>query len=187
MKKWSVDLNTHRLKECAFSPSPNYDERPQGTSIDLLVVHNISLPPGQFGSTDVLALFSNTLDTDSQPFYRQLKNVKVSAHLFISRTGEVVQLVPFHKRAWHAGDSIYQGRRRCNDFSIGVELEGTDHLPYESLQYEALIGLTKALMKVYPTLKHLTGHSDIAPCRKTDPGPAFDWVYYRQQVMRGKS
>lgn len=180
---WTIDPNTHRLRGGVFIESPNQDKRPEGVAVDLLVIHNISLPPGVFGGTGVIELFSNTLNTEVHPAYENLKGLKVSAHAFIRRTGEIIQFVPFHKRAWHAGESFYEGRTRCNDFSIGVELEGTDDLPYEPEQYKALVGLTKALLKAYPTLKNTVGHSDIAPSRKTDPGSCFDWAYYRQQVM----
>lgn len=157
--------------------SPNCDSRPAGTAIDLLVIHNISLPPGKFGGQAVAQLFTNTLDTDAHPFYAQLNGVRVSAHFLIQRTGEIIQFVPCGKRAWHAGASAWHGRTACNDFSIGVELEGTDFLPFSDQQYAALIRLTRVLKRAYP-VRDTVGHSDIAPGRKTDPGHEFDWSRY---------
>ncbi|MDQ3268235.1 MAG: 1,6-anhydro-N-acetylmuramyl-L-alanine amidase AmpD [Pseudomonadota bacterium] len=157
--------------------SPNCDFRPSGTAIDLLVIHNISLPPGEFGGQAVTQLFTNTLDADSHSYFAQLKGVKVSAHFLIQREGEITQFVPCHKRAWHAGASTWHGRRACNDFSIGIELEGTDFLPFTDKQYAALIRLTRVLKRAYP-IRETAGHSDIAPGRKTDPGHEFDWPRY---------
>jgi AmpD protein len=159
-------------------PSPNADARPPGTAITLLVVHNISLPPGVFGGEDVLRFFTNTLDWGSHPYYEPLRALRVSAHFFVRRTGEVIQFVPCGSRAWHAGESEWRGRPRCNDFSIGVELEGTDISPYADVQYERLARLARALQRRYP-IADIVGHSDIAPARKTDPGPAFDWPRLR--------
>jgi len=156
--------------------SPNCDPRPAG-EIDLLVIHNISLPPGEFGGDGVRRLFTNTLDVDAHPYYQTIAGLKVSAHFFIRRDGHVVQFTPCRARAWHAGLSCWQGRERCNDFSIGIELEGTDELPFTDAQYLALGGLTRALRDVYP-IRGIAGHSDIAPQRKTDPGPCFDWMRY---------
>lgn len=158
-------------------PSPNCDRRPPGTSIDLLVIHNISLPPGEFGGEAVAQLFTNTLDAEAHPYYAQLRGLKVSAHFFIRRNGEIIQFVPCSKRAWHAGASSWQGRSRCNDFSIGVELEGSDYVPFSDRQYAALARLTRLLQRAYP-LRAIAGHADIAPERKTDPGPFFDWPRY---------
>lgn len=157
--------------------SPNCDSRPPGTTIDLLVIHNVSLPPGEFGGQAVAQLFTNTLDTDAHPYYAQLKGVRVSAHFLIQRTGEIVQFVSCSKRAWHAGASVWHGRAACNDFSMGVELEGTDFLPFSDQQYAALIRLTRVLKRTYP-VRDIVGHSDVAPGRKTDPGPEFDWPRY---------
>jgi AmpD protein len=157
--------------------SPNCDLRPSGTAIDLLVIHNISLPPGEFGGQAVAQLFTNTLDTDAHPYYAQLKEVRVSAHFLIQRTGVIIQFVPCSKRAWHAGVSAWYGRTVCNDFSIGIELEGTDFLPFSDQQYAALIRLTRVLKRAYP-IREIVGHSDIAPGRKTDPGQKFDWSRY---------
>lgn len=157
--------------------SPNCDTRPHGTAIDMLVVHNISLPPGEFGGEAVVQLFTNTLDTEAHPYYMQLRGMRVSAHFFVRRNGEIIQFVPCSKRAWHAGASAWQGRSCCNDFSIGVELEGSDQVPFSDRQYAALARLTRLLQRVYP-LHAIVGHADIAPVRKTDPGPCFDWPRY---------
>ncbi len=143
-------------------------------------MHNISLPPGQFGGPWIDALFTGTLDPDADPFFAEIVHLRVSAHCLIRRDGEIVQYVPFDKRAWHAGVSCYEGRERCNDFSIGIELEGTDTLPYTDAQYQQLAAVTHTLIAHYPAMAdHMTGHSDIAPGRKTDPGPAFDWATFR--------
>lgn len=159
-----------------YVPSPNCDPRPPG-AIELLVIHNISLPPGQFGGDGVRRLFTNTLDADAHPYYRTIAGLKVSAHFFVRRDGHVVQFVSCLDRAWHAGLSRWQGRERCNDFSVGIELEGADESPYTDVQYEALHALTMALRAVYP-IRGIAGHSDIAPQRKTDPGSGFDWMRY---------
>lgn len=161
--------------------SPNCDFRPSGTAIDLLVIHNISLPPGEFGGQAVAQLFTNTLDTDAHPYFAQLKGVRVSAHFLIRRTGEITQFVPCGKRAWHAGASMWHGRTACNDFSIGIELEGTDFLSFCDQQYAVLIRLTRVLKRAYP-IREIAGHSDIAPGRKTDPGRGFDWPRYLAKV-----
>ena len=154
--------------------SPNCDERPGGTPVSLLVVHNISLPPGTFGGNAVEQLFTNRLNPDGHPFYATIRDHRVSAHFFIRRDGSLLQFVSCDRRAWHAGVSWWKGRERCNDFSIGVELEGTDTRPYTMRQYVRLARLVKTLRARYP-ISDLAGHSDIAPGRKTDPGPAFDW------------
>ena len=158
--------------------SPNCDRRPPGTAVDLLVVHGISLPPGCFGTNRVIELFQNRLDVRAHPYFAGLKGLRVSAHVLIRRDGELVQFVPFHRRAWHAGVSCFEGRERCNDFSIGVELEGADDVPYAPPQYQRLGELAGVLMRAYPRMsaRRIVGHSDIAPGRKTDPGPAFDWA-----------
>lgn len=164
-------------------PSPHYDERPENTSPSLLVVHNISLPPGEFGGPWIDALFSGTLDADAHPYFADIAHLRVSAHCLIRRDGEIVQYVPFDKRAWHAGVSRYQGRERCNDFSIGIELEGTDTLAYTDAQYQQLAAIARTLTEIYPEIAHhMTGHCDIAPVRKTDPGPSFDWPRFRSLV-----
>jgi len=167
-----------------FIPSPNFDERPAGCDISLLVIHNISLPPDEFGGNEVIELFTNSLDLEAHPYYPQLRGLKVSAHFFIRRDGEIIQFVPCEKRAWHAGESCWQSRSRCNDYSIGIELEGTDTVPFTDAQYTVLVSLTGALQKSYP-ISDIAGHSDIAPNRKTDPGPCFDWVRYRAALKAG--
>lgn len=170
-------------------PSPNCDDRPENTPIELLVIHNIALPPGEFGGGAVEAFFCNTLDPNLHPYYEQIRDLRVSAHFFLRRNGELVQLVACHKRAWHAGRSQWRGRERCNDFSIGIELEGSDSVPFTEAQYIVLTQLTEALMARYP-IKDVVGHSDIAPSRKTDPGPHFNWPRYRRsyaRILRNKS
>ena len=163
-----------RVRAARQAPSPNCDARPRGVPVDLLVVHNISLPPGIYGGGAIEDLFLNRLDPDAHPYFGSLRALRVSAHFLVRRDGELVQFVPCSKRAWHAGVSSFQGRERCNDFSIGVELEGSDDDPFEAEQYEVLVALVRTLRIRYP-IGHLAGHSDIAPGRKTDPGPCFDW------------
>lgn len=163
--------------------SPNCDERPDGTIVDLLVVHNISLPPGVFEGDAIIQLFTNRLDAAAHPYFATIAHLKVSSHFLIRRDGELLQFVPCAQRAWHAGVSRWQGRDRCNDFSIGVELEGTDALAYTVAQYTVLARLTRAISRRYP-IASMVGHSDIAPGRKTDPGPAFDWPRFRRLVAR---
>lgn len=171
------------LEDCAHIPSPNCDERPDGSGIGLLVIHNISLPPGEFGGDGVSQLFTNTLDASVHPYYATIAGMKVSAHFFIRRDGMIIQFVPCSKRAWHAGESCWQGASRCNDFSIGIELEGSDDTPFEEAQYLALDRLTRVLRSVYP-IRGIAGHNDIAPLRKTDPGPCFDWGRYLGGLCR---
>ena len=163
-------------------PSPNFDPRPGGVEIDLVIVHGISLPPGEFGGGAITRLFCNELDPSDHPAFRDLGGLRVSAHALIDRAGAITQYVSFLDRAWHAGPSHYRGRTACNDFSIGIELEGTDTLPYERSQYEVLAGLARALMARWPAVRpdRIVGHSDVAPGRKTDPGPAFDWDGFRR-------
>lgn len=155
--------------------SPNCDERPANADITLLVIHNISLPPGEFGGPGVEELFTNSLDPGRHPYYAMIHAFRVSAHFFIRRDGALIQFVPCAKRAWHAGASNWRGRERCNDFSLGVELEGSDDQPFTEAQYARLNELIRALRAAYPALVDIAGHSDIAPGRKTDPGPYFDW------------
>lgn len=155
-------------------PSPNCDVRPPGEIITLVVVHNISLPPGEFGGPGVEALFTNQLDPAAHPYFEKIKDLRVSAHFFIRRDGHLMQFVPCALRAWHAGVSSWQGRERCNDYSIGIELEGTDEAPFTEAQYVSLNQLLSELRRAYP-IAAVAGHSDIAPGRKTDPGPCFDW------------
>ncbi len=167
------------LDEARHIPSPNCDARPDGEAPSLLVIHNISLPPGEFGGSAVEELFTNRLDWNAHPYYQGMRGLEVSAHFFIRRDGELIQFVPCSMRAWHAGASQWQGRERCNDFSIGIELEGTDDQAFTDAQYKRLAGLTESLKSAYP-IAGIVGHSDIAPGRKTDPGPHFDWARYRQ-------
>lgn len=164
--------------------SSNCDARPVGATVDALIVHGITLPPGQFGHGQVDCLFSNTLDTDRHTFYADLEGVHVSAHLLIERHGRLTQYVSFDQRAWHAGISEFDGRERVNDFAVGIELEGTDDCPYAPAQYRALADVAAALMRHYPhmTRERIVGHNDIAPGRKTDPGPAFDWPLFVQSL-----
>lgn len=158
-------------------PSPNFDKRPQGCDVELVVVHNISLPPGEFGGPYIDALFTNTLDPRAHSYFADIADLRVSAHLLIERDGRVTQYVPFSRRAWHAGESCFQDRTRCNDFSVGIELEGADDVPFEEMQYQRLAEVIRVLRAEWPgiTWERIVGHSDIAPQRKTDPGPAFDW------------
>ncbi len=164
-------------------PSPNVDTRPDGIAIDLLVIHAISLPPDEFGGDGVAQLFTNTLDCAAHPYYDTLRGLRVSAHFFIRRDGETLQFVSCLQRAWHAGISTWQGRSRCNDFSIGIELEGSDHQAFTSAQYTALHRLTQTLRQHYP-LRGIAGHQHIAPQRKTDPGVYFDWARYLSILAR---
>jgi N-acetyl-anhydromuramoyl-L-alanine amidase len=176
-----LSVNNGWLSGARRAVSPNCEPRPEGCEPDLLVIHNISLPPGEYGGECIEQFFCNCLDWDQHPFFEEIRDVRVSAHLLIRRDGELVQFVNFDQRAWHAGVSSFDQRDNCNDFSIGIELEGTDEDPYSAEQYTALVAATAALMKVYPGLapERIAGHSDIAPERKTDPGPAFDWERYR--------
>jgi AmpD protein len=166
-------------------PSPHCDERPAGTAIELLVIHAISLPAGEYGGPDVAALFCGTLDCTRRADYADLTGLRVSAHFFIRRDGQITQFVPVHRRAWHAGVSRFAGRERCNDFSIGIELEGCDDDAFTTAQYATLSALTRALRAAYPAIhaEAIVGHSEIAPGRKTDPGPHFDWARYRAALM----
>jgi N-acetyl-anhydromuramoyl-L-alanine amidase len=164
--------------------SPHFNERPSGIAPDLIVVHGISLPPGEYGGPWIDRLFTGGLPPEAHPYFREIAGRQVSAHALIRRDGEIVQYVPFHERAWHAGQSEYCGRAGCNDFSIGIELEGTDDGPYENAQYERLTALIRALLATYPSLarERIVGHSDIAPGRKTDPGSNFDWTRLRKNL-----
>ena len=161
--------------------SSNRDARPPGIAITLIVVHGISLPPGEFGGEGIALLFANRLDPRGHPYYASIAPIKVSAHFLIRRDGELVQFVGCNDRAWHAGASSWKGREGCNDFSIGIELEGTDDIPYTAAQYTRLARLVRALRRAYP-ITDIAGHSDVAPSRKTDPGPAFDWPRLRRLV-----
>lgn len=163
--------------------SPNQNDRPENQAIDLLVIHNISLPPGEFGGHYITDLFLNRLDCDRHPFFDQLRSLNVSSHFLIRRNGTLIQFVSADKRAWHAGVSAYRGRQGCNDFSIGIEMEGTDYVPFMPQQYDTLVLLTAALCRRYP-LETVTGHQYIAPVRKTDPGPFFDWNCFREKLEK---
>jgi len=164
-------------------PSPNCDDRAGGEAITLLVVHSISLPPGEFGGESVERLFTNRLDTGAHPYFTGLKGLRVSAHFFVRREGAIIQFVPVGRRAWHAGGSSWRGRARCNDFSIGIELEGTDDSAFEPVQYARLANLVHVLRARMP-LREIAAHSDIAPGRKTDPGPLFDWPHCLSLLAR---
>ncbi|WP_242674470.1 1,6-anhydro-N-acetylmuramyl-L-alanine amidase AmpD [Marinobacter halodurans] len=172
------------LRHARRCTSPNFGPRPEGAEISLVVVHNISLPPGQFGGDAIERFFCNTLDPDDHPYFQEIRDLKVSAHVLVRRDGRCVQFVSFLDRAWHAGRSSFRGEDECNDFGIGIELEGTDDQPYETAQYRSLAQLTQSIMQRWPaiTTDRLTGHCDIAPGRKTDPGPAFDWAYFLSLV-----
>lgn len=180
----TTEIDNHRLIEVEQIHSPNQSERPTNSEISLLVIHNISLPPGEFGTKCVSELFCNTLDCNAHPYFKDLDGLKVSSHLFINRLGEIVQFVPFDRKAWHAGESEYQGRRNCNEYSIGIELEGTDAEPFTDQQYSSLVTVTRSLIAMYPALtpQRIVGHSDIAPGRKTDPGPCFEWQRYLDSI-----
>lgn len=164
--------------------SPHFDARPQGQAPELIIIHGISLPPGEFGGPWIDRLFCGNLPAAAHPFFASIEGLRVSAHALVRRDGSVSQYVPFHARAWHAGVSEWQGRSACNDFSIGIELEGADTEPYESAQYHALAELIAALIRAYPSLSadRLVGHSDVAPGRKTDPGLSFDWTRLRTEL-----
>nr|WP_174507029.1 1,6-anhydro-N-acetylmuramyl-L-alanine amidase AmpD [Acinetobacter sp. Marseille-Q1620] len=167
--------------------SPNFNQRPENTEIQLVVIHNISLPPSQFGGGYIEQFFQNRLDWSEHPYFRTIEGMQVSAHLLILRTGEVLQFVNFKNRAWHAGRSSYLAKVECNDYSIGIELEGSDDTDFEDVQYQILSEVVATLQLAYPKIEqHLAGHSDIAPGRKTDPGPHFDWQYFRELLMNIK-
>jgi AmpD protein len=176
---YSLAVIDHLFTGARYLPSPHCDMRPENMLVDMIVIHGISLPPGQFGSKSIEQFFCGELDYSQHSYFATIETLRVSPHLLIDRLGEVFQFVPFSKRAWHAGKSFFNGRKECNDFSIGIELEGTDDVPYEKNQYEQLASVITILMKTYPSIKreHIVGHADIAPGRKTDPGPSFDWAY----------
>jgi AmpD protein len=176
--EYKVDPETGLIDPAKLCRSPNRDPRPEGATIDMIVIHGISLPPGTFGGNQIEALFLNQLDWDEHPYFGEIRGMEVSAHLLIRRDGGLIQFVPFTERAWHAGKSSFRGRARCNDFSIGIELEGDDETPYDDRQYSALTAALAALLQAYPNLsvRELAGHCDISPGRKSDPGAAFDWL-----------
>ena len=179
-----MQIKDHILKGYRFLESPNFNERPFNTQISLIVIHSISLPPKKYNTNHIEKFFLNDLDFSLDEFYKTIKNVKVSSHILIKRTGEIIQFVPFNKRAWHAGESSYNGVDNCNDYSIGIELEGSDDDAFEDIQYENLSLLTSVLMQEYTGINknNIIGHSDIAPGRKTDPGNLFDWDRYLKYV-----
>jgi len=182
-------LRDHWLEQAERHVSPNCGSRPASVDIDLIVIHNISLPPEEYGNGNVARFFCNQLDCSAHPYFEHIKALRVSSHVFIQRDGNVIQFVPFDQRAWHAGVSQYRGRNACNDFSIGIELEGSDFDPYEDAQYRALAKVVNCLLDNYPTLtsEAIVGHSDIAPQRKTDPGPAFQWQRFRQELAKERN
>ena len=179
-----ITISQGWLSHARRVPSPNCNARPNDSDISLLVIHNISLPPEQFGGNYIEQFFTNTLCINDHPYFKTIAHIEVSAHLLITRTGEFVQFVGFDQRAWHAGVSSFDGRENCNDFSIGIELEGTDNLAYTHEQYVALCEVTQLLLSTYPAIvpERIVGHCDIAPGRKTDPGEAFDWTYFMTQL-----
>jgi len=187
--EYFIKWTTHLLENTCYLASPNMDERPEGTTVNLIVVHCISLPPGEYGGYWIDDLFTNCLDPGAHEFFPSICGLRVSAHVLIRRDGSVTQYVPFDMRAWHAGESCFQGRSACNDFSIGIELEGTDEQLYEDAQYRRLAGLISLLMDCYPriTPERIVGHCDIAPGRKTDPGPVFDWSRLKRLLGSGPS
>ena len=176
----ALQLLEHCISSARFVSSPNFDERPDGQDINLLTIHNISLPPGQFGGSFIEDLFMNRLNPHDHPYFKSIYHLKVSAHLLVLRDGCLIQFVPFDKRAWHAGVSSFRSQSRCNDFSIGIELEGSDDIDYTEQQYQQLTNITAVLMSSYPSLSvdRICGHEHIAPGRKSDPGQAFDWRYF---------
>ncbi len=179
-----VDATGNRLLDARQMPSPNCDERPDCEDISLIVIHGISLPPGEYGGAWIDDLFTNRLDPDAHPYFPGIAHLRVSSHVLIRRDGAVVQYVPFRKRAWHAGESCYQGRSCCNDYSIGIELEGQDDEPYSPQQYDRLAAIIQVLTRTFPGISsdRIRGHSDIAPGRKTDPGEAFDWLALNERL-----
>lgn len=194
MSKSSMTIHDGQLSSATWLVSPNSNVRPKNTEINTIVIHNISLPPNEFGATDadglhyVKALFTNQLDWQAHPYFQTIEGAEVSAHLLIERDGTITQFVNFNKRAWHAGRSSYLGRAECNDYSIGIELEGSDFTSFTTIQYRALAEVIVAIYKAYPkTQRHLTGHSDIAPNRKTDPGDYFEWAKLRKMIAQRQS
>lgn len=180
----NLRLNAEGIVEGGiFLASPNCDARPATADIELVVIHNISLPPGEFGGPGVTNLFTNRLDPSAHPYYAGIAHLRVSAHFLIRRDGCLLQFVPCCMRAWHAGESSWRGRARCNDFSLGIEMEGADDVPFADAQYVTLERLTALLLITYPSISAIAGHEDIAPLRKSDPGPCFDWLRYRAGLV----
>ena len=183
------EIRNHILIGAKQKSSPNSSNRVDENDISLIIIHNISLPPGEFGTKYIDQLFCNSLNPKYHPYFEKISDLKVSAHLLISRVGDVTQYVPLNKKAWHAGDSIFKGRENCNEFSIGIELEGSDYEAFTDSQYKALICVTNKLLERYPkiNLDRIHGHSDVAPGRKTDPGPYFEWKRYLDGLDRSSS
>ena len=179
-----MEIENHLIKNIKYIRSPNFNERSQNSSIKLIVIHAISLPPKEYGGDYVENFFLNKLKISDHEYFKEIKDLKVSSHLYIKRDGEIIQFVPFDKRAWHAGESSFNGEFDCNDFSIGIELEGSDCDNFTDHQYQVLIDVTKQLMNEYPDVKKnsIKGHSDIAPGRKTDPGDGFEWTRYLSKI-----
>ena len=177
-------ITNHRLDQAEFIESPNFSERPEGVDPSLIVLHNISLPPGRFGGDFIKQFFVNSLNSELHPYFKEISDLRVSSHLLIERDGNIIQFVEFNKSAWHAGVSEYEGQKDCNDFSIGIELEGTDSDPYQDIQYSILSGISECLMGSYLEInkERIIGHVDIAPDRKTDPGDSFDWLRFRDSL-----
>lgn len=185
--RYTVSPGAGLVRPATQCPSPNQDDRPDGIEPDCIILHSISLPPGEFGGAQISDFFTNCLDCGAHPYFREIDGLKVSAHLLIRRDGEVIQFVPFGRRAWHAGRSRFRGRTQCNDFSIGIELEGADDVAYEDAQYEHLSAVILAIIASYPVMtpRDIAAHSDVAPGRKTDPGPAFDWLRLYDDLASG--
>ena len=177
-------VTDHRVDQADFIQSPNFSDRPEEVEPSLLVIHNISLPPGEFGGPFIIDFFQNKLDISKHSFFEEIADLQVSSHLFVDREGHLIQFVDLNKKAWHAGISEFEGQKECNDFSIGIELEGTDTEPYSDKQYLSLISLTNCLVEAYSGIstERIVGHSDIAPNRKTDPGASFDWSRYKNSL-----
>lgn len=181
-----MNINQHRLQDVRFLASPNFNQRPDVSDISLIVIHGISLPPNEFNNKAIADFFTNQLAVERHPYFQTIAELRVSSHVVIFRDGALTQFVDFDQRAWHAGQSSYAGRENCNDYSIGIELEGSDTIPYTAEQYECLGRLVASLLQYYPTLspQRIVGHSDIAPGRKTDPGPSFVWSRFRRELAR---
>ena len=189
MDRVTIDPVSGWAEHCRSVPSPNFDARPAGALIDLVIIHGISLPPGRYGGAHVDELFTNTLDPAGHPYFAEIAHLAVSSHFLIDRAGRITQYVSALDRAWHAGDSSWCGRSRCNDYAVGIELEGTDTEPYEPAQYDTLTELLVALIDLCPAIStdRIVGHCDVAPLRKTDPGPAFDWQRLRRALAMRRS
>lgn len=186
--RYTISPGSGLIRPARQCPSSNQDDRPEGAEPELVVLHGISLPPGEFGGPHIEHFFTNCLDRALHPYFDEICGMHVSSHLLIRRDGDILQFVPFSRRAWHAGPSSFRGRARCNDYSIGIELEGTDTTPYADAQYEVLGGVLRALFAAHPRLhaRAIAAHSDVAPGRKSDPGPAFDWLRLYDSLTDGR-